>query len=749
MAKKIGVYLCSGCSIGESFSVDGLAKVARDEYKVPIARVDECLCSADSMARIRADVDGALVETALVAACSPRAKTEVFVGADGVPFERVNLREHVAWSHAPNDEETQLLAEDCLRMGLARCQKIEPLEPAKAEVSRTLLVVGGGTAGLSAALEAAAAGYEVALVEREPQLGGFMATVGKQLPTAPPYTALEPGSLDETIRTVLYHPKITVYTGARIQRTDGQPGEFDVAIDQDGRLTTVRVGAIVMATGWKPYDAAHLPHLGYGHPNVVTNIDFERMLAEGRVLRPSDSRPPASVLFVQCAGSRDPNHLPYCSSTCCLTTLKQVVGLHEAHPAAEAYVVYKDLRTPGQYERFYRAAQDHPGTFLTKGEVSRVEAEPDGRLAVTLSDSLLGGAVVLRADLVVLAVGMVPNSADGEAIRAFEDAKVASTKADSETQRTEAAKRVAELAAHEGTSILQLSYRQGPDLPVLADGFPDSHFICFPYETRRTGIYAAGALRAPMDARSAREDACGAVLKAIQCVELAAQGAAMLPRVGDTSFPSFLLQRCTQCKRCTEECPFGALDEDAKGTPKPNLARCRRCGICLGACPERIVSFKDYSVDIVASMIKAIEVPEDEDKPRVLVLMCENDAYPALDLAGANRLRYDPAVRVIPLRCLGSLNIVWIADALARGIDGVLLVGCKWGDDYQCHFVKGSELANRRLENVKETLQRLQLEPDRIRMTELALNDYGHLPALVGEFVDRIRELGPNPYKGF
>jgi quinone-modifying oxidoreductase subunit QmoB len=252
-----------------------------------------------------------------------------------------------------------------------------------------------------------------------------------------------------------------------------------------------------------------------------------------------------------------------------------------------------------------------------------------------------------------------------------------------------------------------------------------------------------------MDARSAREDALGAVLKAIQCVELAARGAAMLPRVGDTSAPSFFLQRCTQCKRCTEECPFGALDEDAKGTPKPNLNRCRRCGICLGACPERIVSFKDYSVDLIASMIKAIEVPEDEDTPRVLALMCENDAYPALDLAGVNRLRYDPAVRVIPLRCLGSLNIVWIADALARGIDGVLLVGCKYGDDYQCHFVKGSELANRRLENVKETLQRLQLEPDRIRLAELALNDYGRLPALVDEFVGRIRELGPNPYKGF
>ncbi len=170
----------------------------------------------------------------------------------------------------------------------------------------------------------------------------------------------------------------------------------------------------------------------------------------------------------------------------------------------------------------------------------------------------------------------------------------------------------------------------------------------------------------------------------------------------------------------------------------------------MGACPERIISFKNYSVDIVASMIKSIEVPdEDEDKPRIVAFLCENDAYPALDTAGLHRLSYDPSIRVIPLRCLGSLNIVWIADALSSGFDGVMLVGCKYGDDYQCHFVKGSELANRRLENVKETLQRLQLESDRLLSVELAMNEWEKLPGLMNDFAARIRELGPNPYKGF
>ena len=354
--------------------------------------------------------------------------------------------------------------------------------------------------------------------------------------------------------------------------------------------------------------------------------------------------------------------------------------------------------------------QNHPLNFFTKGEVTAVKKLDDGRLAVSGHNTLLGESITVCVDLVVLATGMVPNGSE---------------------------------------QILNLTYRQGPELPVLDHGFTDSHFVCFPYETRRTGIYAAGAVRAPMDTEHAREDSMGAALKAIQSIELAKQGRAVHPRGGDASYPSFFLQRCTQCKRCTEECPFGALDEDAKGTPKPNLYRCRRCGVCMGACPERIISFRNYSVDMIANMIKAIEVPEeDEDKPRVLALVCENDAYPALDLAGFERRRYDASVRVIPLRCLGSLNIVWIADALSGGIDGVIIIGCKYGDDYQCHFTKGSELAQRRLENVKELLQRLQLEPERLQLTQLAIDEWDKLPALFDDFVNRMRDLGPNPYKG-
>jgi len=712
MAGKLGVYLCTGCSIGDALDAAQLAKLANSECHAAVCRTHAALCGAEGCAQIRQDLAGGAVDTVVVAACSSRFKAEAFSFNHGSVVERVNLREHVAWSHKPNDEDTQMLAADYLRMGVARAMKMEPLKPLADEISKALLVVGGGVTGITAALEAAHAGYAVFLVEKEKNLGGRAALAKKHFPAEPPYTALVADGIQASIEAAYAHSRIRVFCSGQIARIEGQPGMFDVTLDVESGQHTVRAGAIVVATGWKPYDASRLVHLGYGiSPNVITNLEFERMAAKGPIVRPSDGQRARRVLFVQCAGSRDKDHLPYCSSTCCLGTLAQTTYIHEQDPEAEVYVVYRDIRTPGQYERFYRAAQDQPLNFFTKGEVTSVKKSPDGLLSVTVDHTLLGESIVLQVDLVVLATGMVPNGTD---------------------------------------QILQLAYRQGPELPVLQDGFPDSHFVCFPYETRRTGIYAAGAVRAPMDEAQARLDAAGAALKAIQSVELASCGRAVHPRGGDLSYPSFFLQRCTQCKRCTEECPFGALDEDVKGTPKPNTYRCRRCGVCMGACPERIVSFHNYSVDMIASMIKAIEVPEeDEEKPRILALVCENDAYPALDLAGLKRRQYDPTVRVIPLRCLGSLNIVWIADALSRGMDGVIMVGCQYGDDYQCHFTKGSELAQKRLENVKETLQRLQLEPERLQLTQLAINEWEKLPEIFNSFAERIRELGPNPYKGF
>ncbi|MCU0726305.1 MAG: FAD-dependent oxidoreductase [Planctomycetes bacterium] len=520
---------------------------------------------------------------------------------------------------------------------------LAPFRPAE-PLDRGVLVVGGGLAGLTAALEAARAGATVRLVESTERLGGWLGKQHRSIPTKPPFRDLEETGIGELVEQVTSHPRIRVSTSATTASISGGPGLFDVTLRSTGNgkpagevIDTFRVGAIIQATGWKPADPRD--RLPWGRqPGVILNVDFEEIVrAHGRPVHPVDGRPVRSVAFLQCGGSRAKEHHSYCSSICCLTTLKQALYLRESDPEAKAYVFFEFLRAPGLYEDFYRRVQEDPGVFFTRGEVTAVEPAPGGGLLVSAKNAMLGESLAVKVDLVVLAAGLKPNSADGEAIRALEGAKVAVVKGENEQQRKEAAEKIEKLKAHEGTEILNLRYRQGPDLPALEYGFPDSHFICFPYETRRTGIYTAGAVRQPMDGAASREDATGAALKAIQCVEMTARGEAVHPRAGDTSVPDFFLQRCTQCKRCTEECPFGVLNEDEKGTPLLWVTRCRRCGTCMGACPERIISFKDFSVDIVASMIKAVHVPEEyEQSPPATTASCSSAASTATTISATS-----------------------------------------------------------------------------------------------------------------
>ncbi|MBO8128327.1 MAG: FAD-dependent oxidoreductase [Peptococcaceae bacterium] len=740
MAKKIGVYVCTGCGIGDALDIDKVTKVAEKEYKCPVVRTHAHLCGKEGVELIKKDLEGEEgVNAVIVAGCSGRVNTDVFNFGPSVMVERVNLREHVVWCHPANDEDTDMIAEDNMRMGIVKVQKSELPEPYIEEgIVKTILVVGGGLVGLTAALEAAAAGYKVVLIEKEASLGGWVAKQYKQVALRPPYDELRENDIQDIIKQVEDNPNITVYTSAKSEGISGGPGIFEVTINQNGNTVKEKVGAIVLATGAKPYDATKLAHLGFGRfQDVVTKDQFEEMASSGKITRPSDGKEVQSVTFIQCAGSRDPEHLPYCSAECCVGSLRQALYVKEQNPDATAVIIYKDLRAAGQYEFLYKKAQSE-GVVFIKGEVVGVN-EAGGQVSVEAEDVVRGETVQVDSDLVVLATGMVPTTAFGEEeltveVKEGEEAEAAAAAADTIIR----------------SDILNLQYRQGPELPSLKYGFPDSHFICFPYESRRTGIYPAGTVRAPMDVRAAIDDAAGAALKAIQCVELTAKGAAVHPRALDFSFPEFNLSRCTQCKRCTEECPFGAINEDEKTYPLPHPTRCRRCGTCMGACPERIISFKNYSVGMIGSMLKNIEVPEEfEEKPRILVFACENDAIPALDIAGINRLEYNPWIRIIPVRCLGSLNLIWIADAMSNGFDGVMLLGCKHGDDYQCHFVKGSELAEIRLSKISETLDRLRLESERVQMRQVSIMDYDQIPKILDEFAEKLEELGPNPMKDF
>jgi len=605
MDKKYSAYLCTGCGIGDAIDIEALSKVASGEMKIE-CKTHEALCSSAGRALVEADINDNGVNTVVIGACSPRVMQSEFNFGENKITIRANLREQVAWSNpADADKEyVQEQASDYIRMACTQAKKTDLPAPYQLEaVNKRILVMGGGIAGLTAAKEAAAAGYEVILVEKSDILGGKAVNWRQSFPTKAPWTELETPIVNDLIQAVQDSEKITVKTNTEVARISGAPGNYTVTfkeagtkgewdaparvtVDQQDKITKgemedpnkglknymlmnpdgEKLGAVVLATGWTPADVTAFEHLGAGKfQNVVTNAEFEKIASQGKIVRPSDGKPVESVAFIQSpGGSEDDKDFPYCNSVTSLVALKQAKYVRQDNPNGKAYILYQHMRTPGNMELSYKAAQDDDGIFLTKANVMKVEESADGSLSVSAEDTLLNENLALDVDMVVLAAGMVPTTKDA--------------------------------------NVVNLAYRQGPALIDLDlfDGYADSHFICFPYETRRTGVYACGGVRKATTVEETIDDATGAALKAIQCLESTDRGVSVHPRSGDKTYPEFFMQRCTQCKRCTEECPFGAIDDDEKGTPLPNPTRCRRCGTCMGACPERIIGFKDYNIDLIA-----------------------------------------------------------------------------------------------------------------------------------------------------
>ncbi len=432
MEKKLGVYICTGCGIGEALDIEKLEK--KVPPKIECRNTHPFLCGPEGINLIKKDIEGQGVNTVVIAACSRRVLYDVF-DFGPVIVDRVNLREGVVWSHKPDearmiggeegegkkvDDWIQEMAQDYVRMGIAEAEKIELPEPYKEEqtMSNKIMVMGGGVSGLSAALDVAKTGYEVVVIEKQAQVGGFAAKIRKQLPSSYPYEQLENPVIQQVIKEAEAHPKIEIRTNTEVARIFGAPGLFDVSLKTAGTKSkwdipapveetegpepppqppdadkatpenpanllakdeeAARFGAVILATGWKPWEPSEpkepqegeeakegegeapeykepdVEHLGFGKlPDVVTNVAFEEMAAKGKIARPSDGKPAASVAFVQCPGQGSDEDFPYASSVTSMVALKQAKYVRDDNPEAKAYIIYQHMRTPGQNEYFY------------------------------------------------------------------------------------------------------------------------------------------------------------------------------------------------------------------------------------------------------------------------------------------------------------------------------------------------------------------------------------------------------------
>lgn len=596
-----------------------------------------------------------------------------------------------------------------LHMALARLRHWQPLSPAPASAaSQRLLIIGGGWTGLVAARTAADSGLSVLLLEKDAELGGAARFLLRE--SAP--------QLAEQVRAVLSHPRIEVLCRNTLRGLDGQPGDFVASLADGGRRAC---GGVLLACGWRAPEISPFGELS-GQARVLPALSFARRLQAGkltarRVIFLMDTAA-IEAQALRAAPEADQARLrqavrqlraAYAINCLGMLRLARAFAEQTADSGGTADLVFRQMTMPGLLEYAYQALQAHPGLRLRRAEALRAEAD-ERAVRLRLRQAAPRGERELTADLLVLPEIMAPAS-DGPALypAAGQDAPL-------------------------------------PDAAAF-DGYAASNFICFPYETRRSGILAAGCLREPQTLDGCAEDAQGAVLAALRHMRAAARSLSPHPRSGDGACPHFELARCTRCNRCVEECPFGALAVDADGLPRHFPSRCRRCGTCFGACPERVVSLAGHSMELGRAVLRApvLSLPADErDGPLVLTLACENDALPALRDMQA-RCGVHPALRIMGVRCLGSVNMQWLVDALTGGYDGVLLLGCADGEDSQCHFGTGSALCGQRLRNLAATLEERGLDARRVRRLLTARDDAPRLPARLDGFLEQLAALGPNP----
>ena len=565
---KIGVYVCHcGTNIAKMVEVDNVAKDMSTEPNVAVARSYKYMCSNPGQEMIVQDIKDQKLNRVVVAACSPRMHEPTFrkalekAGVNPYFFEMANIREQCSWVHEDAAACT-VKAKALAKAAISRVRFHEPLEKRSVPMCSSTLVLGGGIAGLTTALELAEAEQQVYLIERSERLGGNIARVDLTAPHLDSARDL----LAERVARVTRHPHIKVMLETELVELGGYVGNFRPKIkSKKGQVTELEVGAVVVATGYREFDAAKVEAYGYGRlPDVITSFELETMLRKGKVLT-KDGREPQNICIIHCVGSRSEEYHPYCSRVCCMTGLKYANEIRSAIPSSRVTDLYIDMHAFGKgCEDFYKKSAEIKTMFLMykkndQPQIRAADHEKDGcGMLISVHEQLSGQQLEIPADLVVLMVGMEPR----------EDSKA---------------------VAH----LVNISRDK--------DGwFIESHPKLDPVATTTDGVFIAGACQSPKDIPDSVAQARAASARILGKI---AVGKLWI----DAVYAEINEDQCSGCRMCNELCPYTAIEYNVETKrSKVVSAVCKACGCCVAACPSGAIKGRHFTDKQIFAQIEGV-----------------------------------------------------------------------------------------------------------------------------------------------
>jgi heterodisulfide reductase subunit A len=581
---RIGVFICHcGINIGGVVNVPEVVKYAKTLPNVAYAEDNIYTCSEAGLASIKEAVKKNKLNRVIVASCTPRTHEPLFrsacreAGLNQYLFEMANIREQCSWVHAHQQEKATKKAKDIVRMAVARATWLNPQEEPELEIKDIALVVGGGIAGMTAALTLADQGFKVYLVEKEPELGGNLRSLHKLYPTMQDTTEV----LEPTIRAVSTNKNIETLTSTTVSDVKGYVGNFKVTLAKNGaEKREIEVGTIIVACGAMNYT----PPKGlyqYGvYPNIVTQLEMDEMLRNGKI-----EKPPERVVMIQCVGARkgeiramdlagfpksDTARLlakilkakkeegwPYCSKICCMNAIKNSILIKERFPETDVIILYGDVRVYKEYEDFYSMARENQVKFVKHIEevTPEITQGPEDKLTVTAYDALSGREMKLPCDWVVLSTPLIPRKEEVILARMLK-------------------------------------------IPISQDGFlMEAHLKLRPVDTQMDGIFLAGVASGPKDVPESIISAKAAAARAATLMANKKMRTEALTSVVDE-------EQCIGCGLCEEICSYGAhyLEEAKSHTI---AALCRGCGACAAECPRRAITMQHFTDEQVLAQVKA------------------------------------------------------------------------------------------------------------------------------------------------